>query len=135
MDAIVSHLIPDNETRPLGGELTLEDLEIWVRLGCTAAERGTPQPVLLSVVLRFDAPPRACESDALSDTVCYSELSEIARSVAVAREFNTIESMAWEIGRAVRERLPGSVRMTLRLAKPRAPVPGLRGGVAFTLEA
>jgi dihydroneopterin aldolase len=135
MDAIASHLIQHTEARPLGGELTLEDLEIWVRLGCTAAERGTPQPVLLSVILRFDAAPGACVSDALCDTVCYAELSDIARAVAVEREFNTIESMAWEIGRAMRDRLPGSVRMTLRLAKPRAPVPGLRGGVAFTLEA
>ncbi len=135
MDAIANHLVEDTQTRPLGGELSIEDLEMWVHLGCSAGERANPQPVLLSVALRFDAPPRACETDVLADTVCYAELSEIARGISAAREFNTVESMAWEIARGFRARLPGSVRMTLRLAKPRAPVAGLKGGVAFTLEA
>lgn len=135
MDAITNHLVEDNRTRPLGGELTIDDLELWVHLGCSDGERATPQPVLLSLALRFDAPPRACESDELVDTICYAELSDVARTVTSAREFNTVESMAWEIARSLRERLPGSVRLTLRLAKPRAPVPGLRGGVAFAIEA
>lgn len=135
MDAIANHLVEDSRTRPLGGELSIEDLEMWVHLGCSAGERATPQPVLLSVALRFGAPPRACETDELDDTICYAELSEVARGISASRDFKTVESMAWEIARGFRDRLPGSVRMTLRLAKPRAPVEGLRGGVAFTLEA
>ena len=135
MDAIPEQLDATRTNARTPCELSLDDLEVWVHLGCTAGERATTQPILVSISLRFPATPAACRTDSLADTVCYAEMAATARDVCSSHDFHTVESMAWEIGHALRLGLDDTTLLTVRLTKPNAPVPGLRGGVTFTIDA
>ncbi len=104
-----------------------------VRLGCSEAERATPQAVDLDVAVRFADLPVACESDALEDTLCYAELIEAARAACAGREFHLVERLAHELFGRLRTLVPPGADLWLRATKLRPPVAGLRGGVAFSL--
>ena len=117
-----------------GAELTLRDLEIWVRLGCSVEERAVPQPVAVSARLRFVRAPLACASDRLDDTVCYARLAALLAERAGRRPYQTVESLTCALVEAMRGAVPEETRFTLEVTKLRVPVAGLRGGVAFRLE-
>lgn len=115
-------------------EMTVRDLEIWVHLGCSAAERAVPQPVAVSVRIRFPRPPLACASDRLDDTVCYARLAEVLGERAGARAYSTVESLTFALVEAMRSLVPTELRLALEVTKLRVPVAGMRGGVTFRLE-
>ncbi len=113
--------------------LEFDAARLHVRLGCTADERRVSQDVDLGLSIRFADTPAACETDSLKDTVCYSELIELARDVSSRREFHTIERLAQELYLRLRRLLPADAEMRLRVVKLHPPVTGLIGGVSFTL--
>ena len=109
-------------------------IRLEVRLGCEAPERATPQAVDLALVIDFAAAPDACRSDELADTVCYAELASTAREYCAAREFRLVERLAAELRDLVRTRLPDDAGLALAVTKVAPPVPGLAGGVRFTID-
>jgi FolB domain-containing protein len=113
--------------------LAFDDLRLRVRLGCTESERANPQEVALGLSIRFAEPPTACQSDRLADTVCYAGLAEAALKRCAGREFQTLERLAHEIYAGLVGLLPPGADLGLRVTKLHAPVPGLRGGVRFTI--
>ena len=115
------------------GVLEFRGARLEVRLGCSAAERATPQAVDLDVVVRFAALPRACESDDLSHTVCYADLIDAARAACVGREFKLVERLAHELFLRLRPLVPSGAALWLRATKLHPPVEGLSGGVSFAL--
>lgn len=120
--------------RALRTRLEIPAIRLEVRLGCEAAERATPQPVDLGLVIDFATPPDACRSDRLADTVCYAELAALARAYCAAREFRLVERLAVELRDVVRSRLPHDAGLALTVVKLAPPVPGLTGGVRFTID-
>jgi dihydroneopterin aldolase len=117
-----------------GAEMTVRDLEIWVRLGCSAEERALPQPVAVSARVTFARAPHACESDRLEDTVCYARLAAVLGERAAQRPYQTIESLTFALVEAMRSAMPAGTRFALEVTKLRVPVAGLRGGVTFRLD-
>ena len=113
--------------------LEIPAARLHVRLGCGEAERAAPQDVDLAVVLHFAAPPAACESDELGDTVCYAKLVEQARELCAGREFRTVEHLAHAIARRLRGEVPSDARLQVRVTKLHPPIEELAGGVSFTL--
>ena len=105
-----------------------------MRLGCEAPERAVPQAVDLALVIDFATAPAACTSDELADTVCYAELAGLAGAYCAAREFRLVERLAFELRDVVRTRLPHDARLALTVTKVAPPVPGLSGGVRFTID-
>ena len=71
-------------------ELRFNKLRLLVRLGWGDDERRIPQPVDVSFILSFKTPPRACATDHLDETVCYSRLSDVIRETAESKSFNLI---------------------------------------------
>lgn len=120
--------------RGMRTRLEVPAIRLEVRLGCAAEERAVPQAVDLSLVIDFAAPPTACASDALADTVCYAELASAVRGHCAPREFRLIERMAAELREVVRARLPHDAGLVLAVTKLAPPVPGLRDGVRFTID-
>jgi 7,8-dihydroneopterin aldolase/epimerase/oxygenase len=114
--------------------LELQRARLRVRLGWEAAERARPQAVDLGVRIEFAAPPRACRSDQLGDTVCYAALIERAQQACEGREFRLIEHLAQTLLEAVQALLPAAAAVELTVSKPHAPVPALAGGVRFSLR-
>jgi len=113
--------------------LEFHGARLCVRLGWLDAERAEAQAVDLAVRIRFAQTPRACDSDALDDTVCYATLVERARALCVDRSFRLLEHLAWSLGRQLRELVPSDARMELCVTKLHPPVAELSGGVSFRL--
>jgi dihydroneopterin aldolase len=136
MDAMTSALPGGSATAAerAGAEMTVRDLEIWVRLGCTAEERAVPQPVAVSARIAFARAPLACESDRLEDTVCYAQLAALLGERAGQRPYQTVESLTFALVEAMRGAVPVGTRFALEVTKLRVPVAGMRGGVTFRLE-
>lgn len=114
--------------------LEVPAIGLAVHLGCEAEERAVAQAVDLSLVIEFATPPEACASDTLADTVCYAELAAAAREHCAPREFRLIEHLAAELREIVRARLPHDAGLVLTVTKLAPPVPGLTGGVRFTID-
>jgi dihydroneopterin aldolase len=114
--------------------LEVPAIRLEVRLGCEADERATPQGVDLGVVIDFATAPDACQSDRLRDTICYAELAALARAYCAEREFRLVERLAAELRDLVRGRLPHDAGLALTVTKLAPPVPGLAGGVRFTID-
>lgn len=114
--------------------LAFDDLEIWVRLGCTRAERADPQAVVVAFEATRPGLPDACRSDALGDTSCYAELAEAFAARGAEREYRTIEHLAFELFAVAAPELPKDATLTVEVTKLRPPVASLRGGVRFRLR-
>ena len=114
--------------------LEVPAIRLDVRLGCEAPERAVPQAVDLALVIDFATAPAACTSDELADTVCYAELAGLAGAYCAAREFRLVERLAFKLRDVVRTRLPHDARLALTVTKVAPPVPGLSGGVRFTID-
>jgi dihydroneopterin aldolase len=115
------------------GVLEFRGARLDVRLGCSDAERATPQAVDLDLRVRFAQLPRACESDDLSHTVCYADLIDAARAACAGREFKLVERLAHELFLRLRPLVPNGAELWLRATKLHPPVEGLSGGVSFAL--
>ena len=114
--------------------LRLRRLHATTRLGHTASERATPQAVMLSVTVRFAQAPVACHSDRLEDTVCGAELCAALSAVCEAGELALVEHLAERLYAAARSLVPASARVRLELTKLAPPIPGLAGGMSFTIS-
>jgi dihydroneopterin aldolase len=121
-------------TIALRTRLEVPAIRLDVRLGCEAAERAAPQGVDLGLRIDFATAPDACHSDRLDDTVCYAELAALARAHCAQREFRLIERLATELRDLIRGRLPRGAGLALTVTKLAPPVPGLAGGVRFTID-
>lgn len=113
------------------GRLTIHGVELCVYLGWPDNERIDPQMVLLDMDIRLPSAPKACFTDHLDDTFCYSELITAIHHHMVNRAFHLIEHLALDIHQLIKPRLPHSCTLSVRITK-HPKIQGLTGGVSFT---
>ncbi len=114
--------------------LSMEELSLALRLGCSEAERAKPQEVRFHIELRFSSPLLACQSDDLRDTLCYGELADALRKHFGASEFHLLERVAEEAYGIVKEmalKLGAGTEVAVLARKVRPPVEGLLGGSCY----
>lgn len=98
-------------------KLIIRHLEFYASIGVKAAEREVGQRLLVNLEASYDL-ARAGQSDALADTVSYSELARTVVEVGSATQSELLEHMAEQIAQALLERFPlQAVRLQL-LKKP-----------------
>lgn len=114
--------------------LRLRALHATARLGCTSAERATPQAVVVNVTVGFAAPPLACRSDRLDDTCAGDALCAALRSVCEAGEFALIEHLAARLFAVACGMVSAGDQVELELTKVAPPIPGLTGGMSFVIS-
>ena len=114
--------------------LSLQGLEVEVRLGCSRAERAIAQRVAISATICFRRAPGACASDDLAETVCMQTLAEALGEVSRSREFALVEHLTEELMARALELLPGEAECELEVVKLRPPIAGLSGGFAFRVR-
>jgi dihydroneopterin aldolase len=102
--------------------ITLRGLRYLARHGVTLEERLEPQPFEVDVVLRADL-ATAAASDELADTVDYAAVFTLVGEIVEGRSFRLLEALATAIAEAVLERTAAE-EVTVRVRKPRAPLPG-----------
>lgn len=114
--------------------LSLQGLEVEVRLGCTPAERAIAQRVAINVAIGFPHAPRACASDDLSDTVCMQTLAEALGELCRTREFALVEHLSEALLARALALVPAQSECELEVVKLRPPIRGLTGGFAFRVR-
>lgn len=82
--------------------IRIRDLDVWCHAGVPEAERAEPQRLLLDI--DFDV--SVGESDAISATVDYFAVCQLAREVAQSRPRQLIETLAREVLAAIKDRFP-----------------------------
>ncbi|EHR53152.1 dihydroneopterin aldolase [Saccharomonospora marina XMU15] len=112
--------------------ITLTGLRVFGRHGVFEHEKREGQEFLVDVTAWLDLRPAAA-SDALADTVNYSELARLAAEIVAGQPYDLIESVAGRIAEEVLhdERLH-AVEVTVH--KPSAPIPLTFADVAVTVR-
>ena len=111
--------------------LNINELSLFVYLGCSPEERSVLQEVRLSIEVDFPIAPPGETTDCLKDTLCYDGICRILRDYVKDRQFHLIEKIARECLSVLRKKYP-SVFIRLTLYKKAPPVEGLKGGVKYS---
>jgi len=101
--------------------IELRGLRVQARIGVTDAELEVERPLLIDI----DLIPFSCaatETDAIGDTVDYSQVAATAERLATERPHRTLERLAAEIAEAL---IGGGeiAEAGVRVAKPEPPMP------------
>jgi FolB domain-containing protein len=80
--------------KPLEQELKINGLKVAFVLGNNKSEKLVKRSVIFNFTLRFGYDNKACYSDGLNDTVCYSGLAKAIRLGFEGKSFNLIEHAA-----------------------------------------
>lgn len=109
--------------------ITLHGIQFFGYHGAYEEERRLGQRFLVDVELEVDAtvPARA---DDLALTVDYGKAHDIVLEIGTQHRFKLLETLAVRIATAIVERLRVG-RVTVRVTKTSAPLPGLQGGVTI----
>ncbi|ABO46702.1 dihydroneopterin aldolase [Francisella tularensis] len=77
--------------------LFLNDVKIYVSLGCSGEERAYKQMITLDLELEFSQNYRASDSDNLEETICYYTLRNNIQQFCDSISCNLIEYLAKQI--------------------------------------
>lgn len=113
--------------------LTISDMSLQVKLGCSSEERSVLQEVRVSLDLHFFEQPPGTISDNLSDTICYAQICKSFENYCQKHEFSLVEKLARDLLLVSRELVHGRALISLRVHKVSPPVQGLIGGVVYRL--
>jgi dihydroneopterin aldolase len=102
--------------------ITLRGMHCLARHGVTLEERREPQPFDVDVELETDLSTSAA-SDDLADAIDYSEVFALVGRVVEGESHRLIEALAGAIADAVLATTTADA-VTVRVRKPRAPLPG-----------
>ena len=91
--------------------------------GALAEERALGQRFVVDIEVEADL-RRAGASDALEDTINYSELYTVAEDVVMGPPFNLIEAVAEQIATRILRDQPLIQAVAVRVRKPGVPIPG-----------
>ncbi|MDI6870878.1 MAG: dihydroneopterin aldolase [Bacillota bacterium] len=114
----------------MGGEegwldrLSLRSMTFWGYTGVHAEEQERGQPFEVDLDLYLDL-RQAARSDDLAATVDYSALFGLVRQVVEGRRFQLVEALAGAVAEAVLASASPVEAVTVRVRKPRAPLPGV----------
>ena len=95
--------------------ITIEDLEVFFRVGVPDVERSTPQRLLICVSLEHDFTPAAAADD-LTKTIDYYAVSRAILAFGEGRSWKLIEKLAVDLAGLVLTRF-GVVRVTVEVKK------------------
>jgi dihydroneopterin aldolase len=118
--------------------LSVSDLRLWVRLGCTEEEKLHAQCVSLDFAFDFKTPPKTMKDDRLEGTVCYGQVSDAVKRFVKNKKFNTIEFLCAGIfstvARLLRDQKQPVAKFSVTVHKLHPPVEELHGGARFTVS-
>ena len=127
-------------------ELSIDNFRLLISVGCEPLEKNRLQYVDITLkLIPQGAPPEACQTDNLADTICYAELCKVMRETATQKHFEMIEHLAQKLMESLKlyvakTRSKGSTQgappldFELAVKKLNPPIEGLLGGVTFTLR-
>ena len=115
--------------------LAINDLRLWVHLGCSSEEKHHSQMISVNINIEFIQHPEGCNSDDLNDTVCYLKLTQHISSYLENKKFNLIEFLAKKIHEIIEDFVSNFKKIissiTVEIHKISPPVANVHGGVKW----
>lgn len=112
--------------------IAIEGLRVPARIGVTEEERGSPQPLLISIYIDADL-EQAARTDDLTATIDYHGLVSSVEALVKDGECNLLEHLADKIAAQITADKKVK-RATVEVAKERPPVTQEVGKIAVTME-
>ena len=101
----------------------LSGMQFYGFHGVNAEERALGQPFIVDLEAELDL-SAASHSDRLTDTVSYTHLYRVVKSVMEGEPLNLLEAAAGSIANGVLEQHPSIEAVRVRVQKPRPPIRG-----------
>lgn len=114
-------------------KIIIEKLKIDACHGVNPSEKKNPQRFEFSAEISSDF-NSACETDDVSNTINYSAVCKIIKSVATSHTYNLIETLARRCAEAIMDNFPSASGVRLRVDKPDAPINARFSSVAVETE-
>lgn len=112
-------------------KICLRGMEVFGHHGVAPEERALGQTLVIDLEVACDL-SAAGRSDAVEETLSYVELVDVVRDVVETTPFRLLEAIAEEIAARVLQ-WPRALGVTVRVEKPRPPIPHLKGAVAIEI--
>jgi len=112
--------------------MTLNQFLLSVNLGWPTSERAKTQIVAIDITLKFQNPPKACDSDQLADTYCYHQLTEILKNGTYNKTFRLLEYLTKELYYLTKNYLGDNILINIKATKKTPGIKNLIGGVSFS---
>lgn len=87
--------------------VTVAGIKLHPRIGVSPGERRLPQPCLADVTLWGDF-EAAASTDSLDNALDYSKVLNLVLETAHSREYNLIETLAYQVARRVLQSFPAA---------------------------
>ncbi|MEO5929767.1 MAG: dihydroneopterin aldolase [Candidatus Kapaibacterium sp.] len=98
--------------------------EIYARHGVGAEERAIGGRYSFDIEIDADI-TRAAMTDHVEDTINYQDAYELARDILTGTNRRLLEALVAEISRALMDRFPIALAVTVRLRKLSVPIDGV----------
>ena len=99
--------------------LWIEGLKVEALIGVYAHEKINKQPLIIDLVLATDL-QKACQSDAVEDTLDYALVSQSVIDFITTNQFELIEALSEALIHSLFIAYPTLTKLTLKLNKPKA---------------
>lgn len=101
----------------------LEQVKVPTKLGVPAWERMIAQTILLDIEIGYDF-SRACQTDAIEDTIDYGQVVARIRVTLAERSFKLVEALAEHVCQLILQEFKAE-RVKVKVSKP-GILPGLK---------
>ena len=86
--------------------ISIVDLQLLCHIGVPATERAQPQKLLCTAIVPVPNLKKAAQTDNLTHTLNYFNLSQLLRRTAQAKERKLIETLAADLAHAALQQFP-----------------------------
>lgn len=101
----------------------LEQVKVQTHLGVPDWERVIAQTIILDITIQYDF-SRACQSDAIEDTIDYGQVVSRIRETLAERRFKLVEALGEHVCQLILQEFKAQ-QVRLKVSKP-AILPGLK---------
>jgi len=113
--------------------IVLSGMRFYGYHGVLPEETKLGQEFLVDAELFLDL-RRAGEQDDIRQTVNYGKVYRTVKAIVEGTPVKLIEALAERVAAQVLEQYPGVAAVTVRVHKPRAPIPGTLAGVMVEIH-
>lgn len=115
--AVESLLAPEVTTGNIPLDyVTIHGLTLQTRIGCTAEERATPQPLILFIEMGLPSTRERARGE-LSSTICWQQVKEQVATLVTAHEWILVEDLIEDLAALIFEFSPIPVRLNFEIQK------------------
>lgn len=113
--------------------LKINQIPIFMSLGCSTSEQAQKQKVLVSLTMNFQNYAQAETSDQLEHSICYASIAEKIEAVCLEKSYHLIEHACFSIYTSLKRLYPNS-KIKLEFHKVSPPHHLLENGTTYSIE-